>query len=65
MNMTGASDKALLTNHEPEPHVRRLPSESTTLATPLIIYCTSFVSSSGWLPLFLACQWNSERHRID
>uniref|UniRef100_A0A5K3FKR7 Secreted protein n=1 Tax=Mesocestoides corti TaxID=53468 RepID=A0A5K3FKR7_MESCO len=32
----------LLTNHKPEPHARRLPFESTTLATPLITYCSSF-----------------------
>uniref|UniRef100_A0A5K3G5G8 Secreted protein n=1 Tax=Mesocestoides corti TaxID=53468 RepID=A0A5K3G5G8_MESCO len=48
----------------PKPRVRRLSSESTTLATPPIIYCTSVVSFSGWLPLFLACHWNAEGHRI-
>uniref|UniRef100_A0A5K3FSI8 Uncharacterized protein n=1 Tax=Mesocestoides corti TaxID=53468 RepID=A0A5K3FSI8_MESCO len=64
MKKTGATVRALLTNHEPEPHVRRLPSESTTLATPLIIYCSSFVSYSGWLLMFLARHQNAEGHRI-
>uniref|UniRef100_A0A5K3FXF9 Frizzled/Smoothened transmembrane domain-containing protein n=1 Tax=Mesocestoides corti TaxID=53468 RepID=A0A5K3FXF9_MESCO len=64
MNNTGATEQALLTNHKPEPHVRSLPSQSTTLATPLIIYCTSFVSFSGWLLIFLACHPNAHRWRI-
>uniref|UniRef100_A0A5K3FZZ7 PHM7_ext domain-containing protein n=1 Tax=Mesocestoides corti TaxID=53468 RepID=A0A5K3FZZ7_MESCO len=34
------------------------------LATPLIIYCISVVSFSGWLLTFLACHWNAEGHRI-
>uniref|UniRef100_A0A5K3FBC0 Ovule protein n=1 Tax=Mesocestoides corti TaxID=53468 RepID=A0A5K3FBC0_MESCO len=34
---------------------RRLPSESSTLATMLIIYCTSVVSFSGWLLIFFVC----------
>uniref|UniRef100_A0A5K3EY24 Secreted protein n=1 Tax=Mesocestoides corti TaxID=53468 RepID=A0A5K3EY24_MESCO len=55
---------ALLTNHKPEPHVMRLPSESTTLATPLIIYCISSMSFSGSLPTFPACHWIAERHGI-
>uniref|UniRef100_A0A5K3ET48 FSH1 domain-containing protein n=1 Tax=Mesocestoides corti TaxID=53468 RepID=A0A5K3ET48_MESCO len=63
-NKTGATEQALLTNHRLEPQIRRLPSESNTLATPLIIYCTSVVSFSGWLLIFLACHWNTERHRI-
>uniref|UniRef100_A0A5K3F778 Uncharacterized protein n=1 Tax=Mesocestoides corti TaxID=53468 RepID=A0A5K3F778_MESCO len=57
MNKTGTTEDALLTNHKPEPQVRSLPSESTTLATPLIIYCSSFVSFSGWLVIFLTCHW--------
>uniref|UniRef100_A0A5K3ELX5 Uncharacterized protein n=1 Tax=Mesocestoides corti TaxID=53468 RepID=A0A5K3ELX5_MESCO len=52
---TRTTEEALLTNHEPEPRVRRLPSESTALATPLIIYYSSVVSFSGWLLIFLAC----------
>uniref|UniRef100_A0A5K3F8C2 Frizzled/Smoothened transmembrane domain-containing protein n=1 Tax=Mesocestoides corti TaxID=53468 RepID=A0A5K3F8C2_MESCO len=64
MNRTGTTGQVLLTNCKPKPHVRRLPSGCTTLATPLIIYCTSFVSFAGWLLILLACHWNTERHRI-
>uniref|UniRef100_A0A5K3FGD2 Ubiquitin-like modifier-activating enzyme ATG7 n=1 Tax=Mesocestoides corti TaxID=53468 RepID=A0A5K3FGD2_MESCO len=52
--------QALLTNHKPEPHVRHLPSESSTLATPPIIYCFALASFSGWLPSFPACHWIAE-----
>uniref|UniRef100_A0A5K3F5G3 Uncharacterized protein n=1 Tax=Mesocestoides corti TaxID=53468 RepID=A0A5K3F5G3_MESCO len=61
---TGTTEQALLTNHKSEPHVKRLPSESATLATPPIIYCTSSVSFSGWLLIFLACYWIAERQRL-
>uniref|UniRef100_A0A5K3FP60 Receptor protein serine/threonine kinase n=1 Tax=Mesocestoides corti TaxID=53468 RepID=A0A5K3FP60_MESCO len=61
---TGTTEQALLTNHKPEPRVRRLPSESTSLAMPLIIYCISSMSFSGWLLSFPACHWIAERHRI-
>uniref|UniRef100_A0A5K3FUH6 TMEM132D_N domain-containing protein n=1 Tax=Mesocestoides corti TaxID=53468 RepID=A0A5K3FUH6_MESCO len=64
MNKTGTTEQALLTNHKPEAHARRLPSESPTLATTIIICCSLVVSFSGWLLIFLACHWNSERHRI-
>uniref|UniRef100_A0A5K3G682 Uncharacterized protein n=1 Tax=Mesocestoides corti TaxID=53468 RepID=A0A5K3G682_MESCO len=60
----GTAEQALLTNHKTEPQVRRLPCESTTLATPFIIYCTSFVSISGWLLIFLTCHWIEERQKI-
>uniref|UniRef100_A0A5K3FVT2 Uncharacterized protein n=1 Tax=Mesocestoides corti TaxID=53468 RepID=A0A5K3FVT2_MESCO len=52
---TGTTEQALLTNQKPDTRVRRLPSESTTLATPLVIYCISSMSFSGWLPSFPAC----------
>uniref|UniRef100_A0A5K3FCN9 TMEM184B n=1 Tax=Mesocestoides corti TaxID=53468 RepID=A0A5K3FCN9_MESCO len=58
------TEQALLTNQKPEPRVRSLPSESTTLGSPLIIYCTSVVSFFGWLLIFLACHWIAERHGI-
>uniref|UniRef100_A0A5K3EI44 2-Hacid_dh domain-containing protein n=1 Tax=Mesocestoides corti TaxID=53468 RepID=A0A5K3EI44_MESCO len=64
MNKTGKTEQALLTNQKPEPRVRRLPSESTMPATPLIINCTSFVSFSIWLPSFPKCHWIAERHGI-
>uniref|UniRef100_A0A5K3G039 Transmembrane protein n=1 Tax=Mesocestoides corti TaxID=53468 RepID=A0A5K3G039_MESCO len=57
MKKTCTTEQALLNNHKTEQHFRNRPSESTTLATPLIIYCTSFVSFSGLLLIFLACYW--------
>uniref|UniRef100_A0A5K3G656 Uncharacterized protein n=1 Tax=Mesocestoides corti TaxID=53468 RepID=A0A5K3G656_MESCO len=51
---TGTTKQAVLANHKPEPHVGRIPFESTKLATPLIIYCTSSVSFSDCLLTFLA-----------
>uniref|UniRef100_A0A5K3F3I4 Uncharacterized protein n=1 Tax=Mesocestoides corti TaxID=53468 RepID=A0A5K3F3I4_MESCO len=64
MKETGTTLQALLTDHKPGSHVRCLPSESTTLATPFIIYCISSMSFSGWLPSFPACHWTAERHGI-
>uniref|UniRef100_A0A5K3FRU3 Uncharacterized protein n=1 Tax=Mesocestoides corti TaxID=53468 RepID=A0A5K3FRU3_MESCO len=64
MEETGTTEQALLTNHKPEPHATRHPSESTTLAVPLIIYCFAYVSLSDWLLIFLAYHWNAERQRI-
>uniref|UniRef100_A0A5K3G3L6 PDDEXK_1 domain-containing protein n=1 Tax=Mesocestoides corti TaxID=53468 RepID=A0A5K3G3L6_MESCO len=46
MNETGATERALMTNHEPEPQVRRRPCEYTTLATRRIVYCP-------WLAVYL------------
>uniref|UniRef100_A0A5K3FAW2 LITAF domain-containing protein n=1 Tax=Mesocestoides corti TaxID=53468 RepID=A0A5K3FAW2_MESCO len=56
----GTEEQVLLTNHKPEPRVRRLQSESTTLPTPLISCYTSFVSFPGWLLIFFVCHWNAE-----
>uniref|UniRef100_A0A5K3FY79 Uncharacterized protein n=1 Tax=Mesocestoides corti TaxID=53468 RepID=A0A5K3FY79_MESCO len=64
MNRTGTTEQVLLTNHKPEPHIRRHPPESASLATPLCIYCSSLVSFAGWLLNVLACHWNAEQHRI-
>uniref|UniRef100_A0A5K3FY25 Ovule protein n=1 Tax=Mesocestoides corti TaxID=53468 RepID=A0A5K3FY25_MESCO len=64
MNKTGTTDKALLTNHKSEPQVRRRPSESTTLATLLIIHYFSSVTFSGWLLTLFPCHLNSERQKI-
>uniref|UniRef100_A0A5K3FH11 Uncharacterized protein n=1 Tax=Mesocestoides corti TaxID=53468 RepID=A0A5K3FH11_MESCO len=61
---TYTSDKDLLTNHKPEPHVRRRPSESTTVATPLNIYRLLSASVSRRLDISLACHWNAERQWI-
>uniref|UniRef100_A0A5K3EUB9 Citrate-proton symporter n=1 Tax=Mesocestoides corti TaxID=53468 RepID=A0A5K3EUB9_MESCO len=44
MKKIDTTEQALLTNHKPEPHVRRRPSEYLTLAEPLIIYCFAYVS---------------------
>uniref|UniRef100_A0A5K3FHT8 Ovule protein n=1 Tax=Mesocestoides corti TaxID=53468 RepID=A0A5K3FHT8_MESCO len=55
---SGTTEQASLTNHKPEPYVRRLPPKSAKLTTPLNIYCFSFVFSSCWLLIFLACRWN-------
>uniref|UniRef100_A0A5K3G771 DUF1488 domain-containing protein n=1 Tax=Mesocestoides corti TaxID=53468 RepID=A0A5K3G771_MESCO len=51
----------LMINYEPEPCATDHPTESTT---PLIIYRSSVVSFSGWLPSFPACHWIAERHGI-
>uniref|UniRef100_A0A5K3FF02 Uncharacterized protein n=1 Tax=Mesocestoides corti TaxID=53468 RepID=A0A5K3FF02_MESCO len=53
MNKTGTTEQSLLIIHKTEPHVRRRPPESTTLATPFSIHYSSFVSISDWPPIFL------------
>uniref|UniRef100_A0A5K3FSB6 Uncharacterized protein n=1 Tax=Mesocestoides corti TaxID=53468 RepID=A0A5K3FSB6_MESCO len=45
----GTSEQDLLINHKPETHFRHRPSDSITLATLLIIYCSSFMSVFIWL----------------
>uniref|UniRef100_A0A5K3G5L9 Uncharacterized protein n=1 Tax=Mesocestoides corti TaxID=53468 RepID=A0A5K3G5L9_MESCO len=49
MKKTCKRERALLTNHKLEPHIRRRPFESTTLPTLLILYWSSFVPVSCWL----------------
>uniref|UniRef100_A0A5K3FZC1 Ovule protein n=1 Tax=Mesocestoides corti TaxID=53468 RepID=A0A5K3FZC1_MESCO len=56
MKKTGATEQALLTNHKPKFNVSCRISEYTTLAMMLIIYCSSFVSFSGCLHIFLQMQ---------
>uniref|UniRef100_A0A5K3EVA4 Uncharacterized protein n=1 Tax=Mesocestoides corti TaxID=53468 RepID=A0A5K3EVA4_MESCO len=55
MKKTGKTEQALLISQKPESHFRRRPSDSATQSVPFITYCSSFVSVSGWLPIFLAC----------
>uniref|UniRef100_A0A5K3G1R5 Uncharacterized protein n=1 Tax=Mesocestoides corti TaxID=53468 RepID=A0A5K3G1R5_MESCO len=57
MEKTGTTERTFLPNHKPESHVRCHLSESATLTTTFISNCTSFVSFSGWLRIFLACYW--------
>uniref|UniRef100_A0A5K3FIG8 Frizzled/Smoothened transmembrane domain-containing protein n=1 Tax=Mesocestoides corti TaxID=53468 RepID=A0A5K3FIG8_MESCO len=64
MKEIGTTERAFLTNQKPEPHIRRLPSKSTTMATPLIIHCSLVVSFSVWLLTILVCHWNTDRRRI-
>uniref|UniRef100_A0A5K3EF63 Uncharacterized protein n=1 Tax=Mesocestoides corti TaxID=53468 RepID=A0A5K3EF63_MESCO len=64
MNKSGTTEQTLLTNCKPEPHVRRLPSESPTLARPLIIYCSSVVSLSDWLLILPHAIGTQRGHRI-
>uniref|UniRef100_A0A5K3F322 Uncharacterized protein n=1 Tax=Mesocestoides corti TaxID=53468 RepID=A0A5K3F322_MESCO len=59
MKKTGTTEQALLTNYELEPIAKRRPYESATLAAPIITYPFSYVSTSGWLHIFLACHWNT------
>uniref|UniRef100_A0A5K3FXG2 Uncharacterized protein n=1 Tax=Mesocestoides corti TaxID=53468 RepID=A0A5K3FXG2_MESCO len=54
MQETGTTKQALLNNHKPEPQIKRHSSESATLSTPLVLYCTSLVSFPSWLPTYLA-----------
>uniref|UniRef100_A0A5K3FKT4 Protein S-acyltransferase n=1 Tax=Mesocestoides corti TaxID=53468 RepID=A0A5K3FKT4_MESCO len=60
MMKTCTREQALLTNQRPQPHVGRRLSESTTLATSLIVYCSSIVSFFAWLHIYLACNWKAE-----
>uniref|UniRef100_A0A5K3EXP8 Uncharacterized protein n=1 Tax=Mesocestoides corti TaxID=53468 RepID=A0A5K3EXP8_MESCO len=60
MEGTGTTEQALLTDHKHESHVRRCPSESTTLVAPLVMYRFSKLFVSDWLSTFLAYHWNAE-----
>uniref|UniRef100_A0A5K3ESA2 Uncharacterized protein n=1 Tax=Mesocestoides corti TaxID=53468 RepID=A0A5K3ESA2_MESCO len=60
MSDTGTREKVLLTYQKPEPYVWQRSSESTTLATPLIFHCSSFLSTSGWLLILHASRLDAE-----
>uniref|UniRef100_A0A5K3FY04 Uncharacterized protein n=1 Tax=Mesocestoides corti TaxID=53468 RepID=A0A5K3FY04_MESCO len=53
MKNIGTTDTASLTNHKPEPHIRRCPSESITLGSPptpmrlSLVGCTSSSHAIG------------------
>uniref|UniRef100_A0A5K3FRE5 ANK_REP_REGION domain-containing protein n=1 Tax=Mesocestoides corti TaxID=53468 RepID=A0A5K3FRE5_MESCO len=64
LNKTGTTEQTFLTNRKPQLQVIHRPSESTTLALMLIKNNFSYVSVSDWTPIFLACHWNGEGHRI-
>uniref|UniRef100_A0A5K3ELI9 Anoctamin n=1 Tax=Mesocestoides corti TaxID=53468 RepID=A0A5K3ELI9_MESCO len=57
MKNAATTEQTLLTNHKPEQYIRRRPSESTFLATALIICHFSIVVVSNWLPIFLEWPW--------
>uniref|UniRef100_A0A5K3FW74 Ovule protein n=1 Tax=Mesocestoides corti TaxID=53468 RepID=A0A5K3FW74_MESCO len=60
MKKTGTTEQDFLTNHKPEPVVRRHSSKSTTLVEPITIYCFSYASVSGWLHTFPASRRKAE-----
>uniref|UniRef100_A0A5K3EXI1 Uncharacterized protein n=1 Tax=Mesocestoides corti TaxID=53468 RepID=A0A5K3EXI1_MESCO len=51
MKKISTRDMASLANHKPKRNLWRRSSESITPATPLIIYCSSFVSAYLRMPL--------------
>uniref|UniRef100_A0A5K3FF48 Secreted protein n=1 Tax=Mesocestoides corti TaxID=53468 RepID=A0A5K3FF48_MESCO len=59
---TDTTEQVFLTNHKPEPHVRRLSSESTTPATPLNI---CLIRVFLWLAAYLPRMPLEHREAVD
>uniref|UniRef100_A0A5K3ESG8 Ovule protein n=1 Tax=Mesocestoides corti TaxID=53468 RepID=A0A5K3ESG8_MESCO len=64
MTITYKTGQALLNNHDLEPHLMHRLSKYRTLAFPILIYSSSFVSFPGWLHSLVGCHWIAESQGI-